>query len=111
MDSQLSFQNHLNLEDTELRLGLPGIDGSADSSCGVRTNKRNLQNHSAPPPKYVPCFDFDSCYGFWGSVLILNLGFVGLRLLGGRRLDPLGKILCFPRKQRQPRRRRAEGFM
>ncbi|XP_023539614.1 auxin-responsive protein IAA4-like [Cucurbita pepo subsp. pepo] len=51
MDSQLSFQNHLNLEDTELRLGLPGIDGSADSSCGVRTNKRNLQNHSAPPPK------------------------------------------------------------
>ena len=66
MDSKLS---DLNLGATELRLGLPGTaaesNGSADNSSGVRTNKRNLQNDSAPPPKYVPFSIMTLVMVFW----------------------------------------------
>ncbi|XP_023006745.1 auxin-induced protein 22B-like [Cucurbita maxima] len=56
MESKPAFQSDLNLEATELRLGLPGIatetDDSPENSPGLRTNnKRILQNDSAPPPK------------------------------------------------------------
>ena len=54
--SNVTFHNDLNLEATELRLGLPGVvserdDSSAASSAVKPNNKRNFQNDSAPPPK------------------------------------------------------------
>ncbi|CAK9329142.1 unnamed protein product [Citrullus colocynthis] len=56
MESKVAFQNDLNLEATELRLGLPGVvterDDSSENSSGVKpNNKRNLRNDSAPPSK------------------------------------------------------------
>ncbi|KAL0551131.1 hypothetical protein IC582_010213 [Cucumis melo] len=56
MVSNVTFHNDLNLEATELRLGLPGVvserdDSSAASSAVKPNNKRNFQNDSAPPPK------------------------------------------------------------
>lgn len=56
MESKVAFQNDLNLEATELRLGLPGVvterDDSSENSSGVKpNNKRNFRNDSSPPSK------------------------------------------------------------
>ncbi|CAA2971374.1 auxin-responsive IAA4-like [Olea europaea subsp. europaea] len=36
----MAQENHLNLKETELRLGLPGTDESDDMICSARNNKR-----------------------------------------------------------------------
>lgn len=81
MESKPAFQTDLNLEATELRLGLPGIatetDDSPENSSGLKTNnKRNLQNDSAPPPKCVMIRQNLCVISFVFVFSVLNLCFL-----------------------------------